>query len=72
MTAAIEDAIVSRVCRLHYGLAMDIPFDENSDEHVSLSVERKKWDDVEQRFVMKGRMDWIVERVSTQSIERSL
>ncbi|KAH6629361.1 hypothetical protein C7974DRAFT_394309 [Boeremia exigua] len=61
VTAALEDAIVSRICRLNYGIAYDIPWD-GSDEHNALSRNHGQWDEIREMYVLKGKMHWIVQR----------
>lgn len=57
-----EELIVSRIARLHYGMSLEIPCDDRSEKR-RMGLECV-WDDAEKRHFVKGRMEWIVKRVS--------
>ena len=60
---AVQDSIVARVARWHYGLAYNVHFDPKSEVHRSLGESRIKWDRAEDRYQVTGKMEWIVKKV---------
>ena len=60
---AVQDSIVARVARWHYGLAYNVHFDPKSEVHRSLGEGRIKWDRAEDRYQVTGKMEWIVKKV---------
>jgi hypothetical protein len=55
--------IVSRVARFHYGMSLEVPYNYSSEQRF-LGLDRMIWDSAEGRSFMKGRMEWMMKKVS--------
>ncbi|KAH8725385.1 hypothetical protein GQ44DRAFT_826515 [Phaeosphaeriaceae sp. PMI808] len=59
--AGAKEIVMSRICRSHYGITFDEPYDSKNREHVAL-IDRIQWCEDDQRYMVPKRMDWIVRR----------
>lgn len=61
--AAVQRTVSARISRYHYGLSLDIPFDENNVEHRCVDWRRRRWFDPQRQWTIDGAMNWFVHKV---------